>query len=105
MGLRGKQGQPDPEDAFADVEAEEVVLDGDYNHVATTSASDVVLDQGVGNRVAGPGSVVGTAAPAGARAGVAPNAAERGTSPGILRECLGLRARMLEHGRRDGAPR
>jgi hypothetical protein len=86
--------------AFTAVEAEEVVLEGDYNHVATTSASDVVRDLGVGNRITGPGSVVTTAAPAGTRAGAASAAAERVGAPGMLRERFGARGRMLEEGMR-----
>jgi hypothetical protein len=84
---------------FAAVEAEEVILEGDYNHVATTSASDVVRDLGVGNRITGPGSVVTTAAPAGAPVG-APTTAERAGAPGMLRERFGARGRMLEEGMR-----
>jgi hypothetical protein len=75
---------------FSNVEAEEVILEGDYSHVATTSRSDVVRDLGVGNRITGPGSVVTSAAPAGARAG----------APGMLRERFGARGRMLEEGMR-----
>jgi hypothetical protein len=81
--------------AFADVEAEEVILDGDYNHVATRSASDVVRDLGTGNRVTGPGSVVTTAAPAGASTGFAPTAAERADAARRLGERFGVRGLLL----------
>jgi hypothetical protein len=84
---------------FAGNEAGDVVLEGDYNHVATRSASDVVRDLGIGNRVTGPGSVVTTAAPAASTAG-APATAERAGAPGMLRERFGARGRMLEEGMR-----
>jgi len=80
---------------FDDVEEADVVLEGDQNHVATTSASDVVRDLGVGNRVTGPGSVVTTAAPAAARAGASPTRTRR----------PGLRTRLLEDVRLAPPPR
>jgi hypothetical protein len=89
---------------FADIEAEEVVLDGDHNHVATRSASDVVRDLGVGNRITGPGSVVTTAAPVGTRAGGVVRAAERVEGATMLRERIGVRGRILEEGRRGAQP-
>jgi parallel beta-helix repeat protein len=81
---------------FANVEAEEVVLESDHNHVATRSASDVVRDLGVGNRITGPGSVVTAAAPAGASAGAAPTATERAEAALMLRDRLGVRGRALQ---------
>jgi hypothetical protein len=70
--------------------------------VATRSASDVVRDLGIGNRVTGPGSVVTTAAPAGASAATA---AERAGAARVLGERLGARSRMLEEGWREAAQR
>jgi hypothetical protein len=80
---------------FAAVEEAEVVLEGDRNHVATRSASDVVRDLGSGNRVTGPGSVVTTAAPAGASTAAA-NAAERVDAARMLREGRGVPTWGLE---------
>jgi hypothetical protein len=88
---------------FASVEAEEVVFESDHNHVATTSASDVVRDLGVGNRVTGPGSVVTTAAPVAASVLGAPRAMERAEADRRLRERTGARARGLEEVRREAA--
>jgi hypothetical protein len=48
---------------FAEIASYAVVLEGDYNHVATTSAGTAVLDLGTGNRVTGPGGVSTLAAP------------------------------------------
>jgi hypothetical protein len=90
---------------FADVEAEEVILEADNNHVATTSANDVVRDLGIGNRITGPGSVVTTAAPGSVDAGAARAAAERAGAPEMLRERFGARGRMLEEGMRVEPPR
>jgi hypothetical protein len=91
---------------FADIEAEEVVLEGDHNHVATRSASDVVRDLGTGNRVTGPGSVVTTAAPAATRT-VEAAPAERGAGAARVRgERLGVRERLLDRGAsREVVPR
>lgn len=47
--------------SFASVESYAVVLEGDHNHVATTSASHSVLDLGADNRVSGPGSIASVA--------------------------------------------
>jgi hypothetical protein len=70
---------------FANVASDEVFLDGsDYNHVVIQSAIDVVRDLGIGNRITGPGSVVSTAAPAVARLGAVPSAAERNAVDGGL---------------------
>jgi hypothetical protein len=94
------------ENAFADIASYAAVLQGDHNHVATRSASDVVRDLGVGNRVTGPGSVVTTAAPLGARAGEASVATERAGAARRLGERFG--ARGLLPGReaaRVAAPR
>jgi parallel beta-helix repeat protein len=82
---------------FAAVESYEVLLEGAYNHVATRSASDVVRDLGVGNRVTGPGSVVTTAAPAGASTATATERVEAA----VERERFGARAGLL---RRGGMP-
>jgi hypothetical protein len=65
-----------------------VVLEGDYDHVATTRASDVVRDLGTGNRVTGPGSVVTTASPAGTYAGASAAAAKRAEAARVLGEML-----------------
>jgi hypothetical protein len=91
---------------FADLAASAAVLEGDNNHVATRSASDVVRDLGVGNRVTGPGSVITTVAPAGARAPAAPTASARGEGAKSLGEPF--RVRGLLSGReavRKAAPR
>jgi hypothetical protein len=78
---------------FAAVPAEEVILEGDHNQVATTSASDVVRDLGLGNRITGPGSVVTTAAPAGVRARAAADA----SADGLAAEGIGrARGRLTE---------
>jgi hypothetical protein len=70
---------------FANVAMDDVFLDlSDFNHVATTSASDVVRDLGIGNRITGPGIVVTTAAPAVARVSAVPSAAERTAADGGL---------------------
>jgi parallel beta-helix repeat protein len=87
---------------FAAIESYEVVLEGDYNHAATRSASDVVRDLGVGNRVTGPGSVVTTAAPAGASAATA---AERAEAARMLGERFGARGLLLERKATRSAPR
>jgi parallel beta-helix repeat protein len=87
---------------FTDVEGNEVVLQGNYNHVATRSASDVVRDLGVGNRVTGPGSVVTTAAPAGARAAAA---IERAGAARMLGERVGVRGLLLGREAAQVAPR
>jgi parallel beta-helix repeat protein len=91
---------------FAAIESHEVVLEGDYNHAATRSASDVVRDLGVGNRVTGPGSVVTTAAPAGGSAGAASTAAERAGAARMLGERFGARGLLLgREAAREAAPR
>jgi parallel beta-helix repeat protein len=87
---------------FAAIESHEVVLEGDYNHAATRSASDVVRDLGVGNRVTGPGSVITTAAPAGASVATA---AEHAGAARVLGERLGVRGRLLGREAARVAPR
>jgi parallel beta-helix repeat protein len=81
---------------FAAIESYEVVLEGDYNHAATRSASDVVRDLGTGNRITGPGSVATDAVPAGARAAAAPTPAERAEAARRLSERFGARGLLLE---------
>jgi hypothetical protein len=71
--------------------------------VATRSASDVVRDLGIGNRVTGPGSVVTTAAPAISSAGATPAATERAGAARMLGERLGAQARGMEEARREAA--
>jgi hypothetical protein len=75
---------------FAAIASYPVVLEGDHNHVATRSASDVVRDLGVGNRVTGPGSVITTAAPASGSTAATP-------------AMTGRREAARVHGRRVGA--
>jgi hypothetical protein len=93
--------------SFSAIAASSAVLEGDHNHVATRSASDVVRDLGVGNRVTGPGSVVHFAAPAGTRADAATTAAERARAERMLRERFGARGSLLlgREAAREGAPR
>jgi hypothetical protein len=80
-----------------------VVLEGDYDHVATTRASDVVRDLGIGNRVTGPGSVITTAAPAGASAAIM---TERAGAARMLGERFGARGLLLgREAAREAAPR
>jgi hypothetical protein len=81
------------------------VLEGDYDHMATTSASDVVRDLGVGNRVTGPGSVVTTAAPVGKDGGARSAAVERAGAARMRGERRGARARGLEEAWREAPPR
>jgi hypothetical protein len=81
---------------FADIEAEEVVLDGNYNHVATTSVSDVVRDLGTGNRVTGPGSVVSAAAPARTDAGRTADPTDRSGAAWPGRARVGGRAPLAQ---------
>jgi hypothetical protein len=91
---------------FTDVELEEVVLECDHNHVATTSASDVVRDLGIGNRVTGPGSVVTTATPAGASAAAAASATERAEAARRPGEHFGAWGQLLgREAARGPAPR
>jgi hypothetical protein len=91
---------------FADLAASAAVLEGNHNHVVTRSASDVVRDLGIGNRVTGPGSVVATAAPAGASTGAAPTAAERAGAARRLGEHFGVRGLLLNRdAAREAAPR
>jgi hypothetical protein len=78
------------------------VLEGDHNHVATRSAVDAVRDVGTGRRVTGPGSVVTTAAPAGASAATA---AERAEAARMLGERFGARGLLLERKAMRAAPR
>jgi hypothetical protein len=92
--------------SFADLAASSAVLEGDHNHVATRSASDVVRDLGVGNRVTGPGSVVTTAAPAAGGAGLNPAGAQRGEAPRVLGEGFGARGLLMgREAARGAAPR
>jgi parallel beta-helix repeat protein len=99
----GSSGNKLLANTFADLAAHAAVLEGDDNHVATTSASDVVRDLGVGNRVTGPGSVVTTAAAVGASVLGAPRVMERAEAERRLRERTGARARGLEEVRREAA--
>jgi hypothetical protein len=89
--------------SFGAVEAYSVSLTADHNHVATRSASDVVRDLGVGNRVTGPGSVVTTAVPAGTGGGAAPAAVQDAGAGWRFPEGSGLRGRIREDMRRGAA--
>jgi hypothetical protein len=80
-------------------------LAGDRDDVASRTASDVVRDLGIGRRVTGPGSLVSTAAPAGARAGAAPTPAERAEAARRLSERFGARGLLLERKAMRAAPR
>jgi parallel beta-helix repeat protein len=85
---------------FADIAAEEVILEGDYNHVATRSARDVVRDLGTGNRITGPGSVITTAA-ALAAPSAAPAAHGQRASARRFAEGFVGRAAMMEGARQQ----
>jgi hypothetical protein len=80
---------------FSEVASFEILLESDYSHVSTRSASDVVRDLGVGNRISGPGSVVTASAPVGASVLGAPRVMERAEAERRLRERTGARGLLL----------
>lgn len=84
--------------SFSGVESFAVVLEGNRNHVATTSRHDSVLDLGADNRVTGPGSLAGLAGVSAVHAAGADAAA----SLSIVAPSVGMRS--FESARRELMP-